>query len=129
MAVEVKLDGAGVAALMVSQPMRAAMLAAGQEVAAEARRRMPRRTGALAASVRVEPAVAVVATRKGGPSSRASGRVIAEAPHAAAAEFGHLGAQVRGHAGFQLVVPGAHTLGRMAATKAARAARPRRGSA
>lgn len=117
-----EVDRAGLAALLVSDDMRAAMTAAGQEVAAEAARRAPRRTGRLAGSYRVEPATATVTTRRGGATRRASGRVINDSPHAAAVEFGHLAGKVRGREGFRYVVPGAHVLGLMAGSRAARAA-------
>lgn len=117
-----EVDRAGLAALLVSDGMRAAMTAAGQEVAAEAARRAPRRTGRLAGSYRVEPATATVTTRRGGATRRASGRVINDSPYAAAIEFGHLAGKVQGHKGFRYVVPGAHVLGLMAGSKAARAA-------
>ena len=85
MSTSFKPNSAGIAALLVSGPMQAAMLAAGQDVAAEAAR-------------------------------RASGRVIADVPHAAATEFGHAT-----QAGTP--VPGAHTLGLLAAAKSARGRR------
>ena len=103
--------------------MRAAMTAAGQDVAGAASLTAPYRTGRLAASVRVEPTIATVVTKRGGESRRASGRVVADAPYAAAVEFGHLAGAVRAHAGFRYVIPGAYTLGALAATRAARAAR------
>lgn len=115
MGVGFKPDRAGIAALLVSGPMQAAMLAAGQDVAAEASRRAPRASGRLAASFRAEPATATVRTRSG-TSRRASGRVVADVPYAAATEFGHASS-----AGTP--VPGAHTLGLMAAAKSARAGR------
>lgn len=107
---------------MVSQPMQAAMLAAGQDVAAEAARRSPRRTGQLASSFSVESTVATVVAR-GRASRRASGRVTTDAPHAAATEFGHMSGKATGAGGVRSAVPGAHVLGELAATKAARAAR------
>lgn len=117
MTVAFRPDSAGIAALLVSGPMQAAMLAAGQDVAAEASRRAPRASGALAASFRAEPATATIRTR-GGTSRRASGRVVADVPHAAATEFGHAT-----QAGTP--VPGAHTLGLIAAGKSARGRRRR----
>lgn len=117
-----EVDRAGLAALLVSDGMRAAMTAAGQDVAAEAARRAPRRTGRLAGSYRVESATATVTTRRGGATRRASGRVISDSPYAAAVEFGHLAGRVKGHEGFRYVVPGAHVLGLMAGSRAARAA-------
>ena len=112
MSTSFKPNSAGIAALLVSGPMQAAMLAAGQDVAAEAARRAPRASGALAASFHIEPTTATIKTR-GGTSRRASGRVIADVPHAAATEFGHAT-----QAGTP--VPGAHTLGLLAAAKSAR---------
>lgn len=112
---EFKPNKPGIAAFLVSGPMRAAVLGAGRDVAAEAARRTPRASGALAASYRVEPATATIRTRRDGETRRASGRVINDAPHAAALEFGH--ASPSG-----TPVPGVHVLGRMAATKAAKAA-------
>ena len=109
-----KPNSAGIAALLVSGPMQAAMLGAGQDVAAEAARRAPRASGALAASFHTEPTTATIKTRGG--TSRASGRVIADVPHAAATEFGHAT-----QAGTP--VPGAHTLGLLAAAKSARGRR------
>ena len=91
-------------------------------MAAEAARRAPRRTGRLAGSYRVESATATVTTRRGGATRRASGRVISDSPYAAAVEFGHLAGRVKGHEGFRYVVPGAHVLGLMAGSRAARAA-------
>lgn len=107
------VDRAGLQALFLSQQMRTTMHAAGQDVAAHAADTAPRRTGALAASFTVEDATARVRTRSG-VTVRASGRVVAQAPYAASAEFGH------GSSG------GANTLGQIANTsrvKAARAAR------
>ena len=72
---------------------------------------------------RVQPTVGTGVSRRGGGSRRASGRVIPGAPYAAAVEFGHLAGAVRAHAGFRYVIPGAYTLGALAATRAARAAR------
>ena len=118
-----EVDRAGLAALLVSDGMRAAMTAAGQDVAGAASLTAPYRTGRLAASFRVEPTIATVVTKRGGESRRASGRVVADAPYAAAVEFGHLAGAVRAHAGFRYVIPGAYTLGALAATRAARAAR------
>lgn len=115
MSTSFKPNSAGIAALLVSGPMQAAMLAAGQDVAAEAARRAPRASGALAASFHTEPTTATIKTR-GGTSRRASGRVIADVPHAAATEFGH--ATQAGPP-----VPGAHTLGLLAAAKSARGRR------
>ena len=115
MSTSFKPNSAGIAALLVSGPMQAAMLAAGQDVAAEAARRVPRASGALAASFHTEPTTATIKTR-GGTSRRASGRVIADVPHAAATEFGHAP-----QAGTP--VPGAHTLGLLAAAKSARGRR------
>ena len=83
--------------------------------AAEAARRAPRASGALAASFHTEPTTATIKTR-GGTSRRASGRVIADVPHAVSAEFGHAT-----QAGTP--VPGAHTLGLLAAAKSARGRR------
>ena len=100
MSTSFKPNSAGIAALLVSGPMQAAMLAAGQDVAAEAARRAPRASGALAASFHTEPTTATI-------------RVIADVPHAAATEFGHAT-----QAGTP--VPGAHTLGLLAAAKSAR---------
>ena len=111
MSTSFKPNSAGIAALLVSGPMQAAMLAAGQDVAAEAARRVPRASGALAASFHTEPTTATIKTR-GGTSRRASGRVIADVPYAAATEFGHA-----------TPVPGAHTLGLLAAAKSARGRR------
>lgn len=118
-----EVDRAGLAALLVSDGMRAAMTAAGQDVAGAASLTAPYRTGRLAASFRVEPTIATVVTKRGGESRRASGRVISDSPYAAAVEFGHLAGAVRAHAGFRYVIPGAYTLGALAATRAARAAR------
>ena len=118
-----EVDKAGLAALFISSDMRAAMTAAGQDVAGAASLTAPYRTGRLAASFRVEPTIATVVTKRGGESRRASGRVVADAPYAAAVEFGHLAGAVRAHAGFRYVIPGAYTLGALAATRAARAAR------
>ena len=115
MSTSFKPNSAGIAALLVSGPMQAAMLAAGQDVAAEAARRAPRASGALAASFHIEPTPATIKAG-GGPSHRASGRVIADVPHAAATEFGH--ATQAGPP-----VPGAHTLGLLAAAKSARGRR------
>ena len=112
MSTSFKPNSAGIAALLVSGPMQAAMLAAGQDVAAEAARRAP---GALAASFHIAPTPATIKTC-GGTSRRASGRVIADVPHAAATEFGHAT-----QAGTP--VPGAHTLGLLAAAKSARGRR------
>ena len=106
MSTSFKPNSAGIAALLVSGPMQAAMLAA---------RRAPRASGALAASFHIEPTTATIKTR-GGTSRRASGRVIADVPHAAATEFGHAT-----QAGTP--VPGAHTLGLLAAAKSARGRR------
>lgn len=117
------IDRAGVEALLVSSGMRAAMTGAGQDVAQVAQFTAPHATGRLAGSFRVEPTTATVVTRRGGQTRRASGRVVTDLPYAAAVEFGHLAGKVRGHSGFRWVVPGAYTLGRLAATKAARAAR------
>ena len=85
------------------------------ERVAEAARRAPRASGALAASFHTEPTTATIKTRDG-TSRRASGRVIADVPHAAATEFGHAT-----QAGTP--VPGAHTLGLLAAAKSARGRR------
>ena len=101
-----EIDKAGLAALLVSDDMRAAMTAAGQDVAGAASLTAPYRTGRLAASFRVEPTIATVVTKRGGESRRASGRVVADAPYAAAVEFGHLAGAVRAHAGFRYVIPG-----------------------
>ena len=117
MATSFKPNSAGIAALLVSGPMQAAMLAAGQDVAAEAARRAPRASGALAAPSHTAPTAPPSKTR-GGTSRRASGRVIADVPHAAATEFGH--ATPAG-----TPVPGAHTLGILAAAKSARGRRRR----
>ena len=117
-----EVDKAGLAALFISSDMRAAMTAAGQDVAGAASLTAPYRTGRLAASFRVEPTIATVVTKRGGESRRASGRVVADAPYAAAVEFGHLAGRVKGHEGFRYVVPGAHVLGLMAGSRAARAA-------
>lgn len=117
------IDRAGVDALLVSSGMRAAMTGAGQDVAQVAQFTAPYATGRLAGSFRVEPTTATVVTRRDGATRRASGRVVTDLPYAAAVEFGHLAGKVHGHAGFRWVVPGAYTLGRLAATKASRAAR------
>ncbi len=116
---EFRPDRAGLAALMVSAPMRAAMTGAGREVAAQAARTAPRRTGGLAASFRVEPTTTTVVTRRGGTQRRASGRVVTDLDYAAATEFGH-----NQGAGTQAAqVAGRHVLGTIARTRAARAAR------
>lgn len=107
------VDKRGLGSFLVSAPMRAAMTAAGRDVAAEAARTAPRQTGALAGSFDVTPTTTRVKTRDG-TQERASGRVSTTVSHAPAAEFGH-------RAGPSLV-PGAHTLGRLARTKAALAA-------
>lgn len=120
---DLEIDRAGLAGLLVSSGMQAAMTAAGQDVAQAASFSAPSRTGSLAGSYRVEPTTVRVRTKRGGPLPRASGRVVNDDPYAAAVEFGHLAGPVRGHAGFRWVVPGAHTLGRLAATKASKAAR------
>ena len=112
-------DRAGLAALMVSAPMRAAMTGAGREVAAQAARTAPRRTGGLAASFRVEPTTTTVVTKRGGKQRRASGRVVTAADYAAATEFGHN----QGTGPNARQVPGRHVLGAIARTKAAKAAR------
>ena len=117
------IDRAGVDALLVSSGMRAAMTGAGQDVAQVAQFTAPHSSGRLAGSFRVEPTTATVVTQRGGQTRRASGRVVADAPYAAAVEFGHLAGAIRAHAGFQYVIPGAYTLGALAATRAARAAR------
>ncbi|WP_172121311.1 HK97 gp10 family phage protein [Actinomyces faecalis] len=109
-----EIDRRGAQALLVSSGMRAAMLAAAQEVAQEASRTAPSRSGALAGSYRTESATARVRTRRGGVSERAAGRVLNDSPHAAAVEFGHAGP---GGA----PVAGAHTLGRLAGSKRAKA--------
>lgn len=114
-----QIDRRGLDGLLVSSGMQAAMTAAGREVAAQAARKAPKATGALAGSYRVEPTTARVKTRRG-TSLRASGRVVNDSPHAAAVEFGHADAAGR-------PVPGAHTLGRLAGARSARsAARARR---
>ena len=117
------IDRAGVDALLVSSGMRAAITGAGQDVAQVAQFTAPHSSGRLAGSFRVEPTTATVVTQRGGQTRRASGRVVTDLPYAAAVEFGHLAGRVRGHSGFRWVVPGAYTLGRLAATKASRAAR------
>lgn len=116
------IDKAGVKALLVSSGMQAAMTGAGQDVAQVAQFTAPYATGRLAGSFRVEPATATVVTRRDGATRRASGRVVTDLPYAAAVEFGHLAGKVHGHAGFRWVVPGAYTLGRLAATKVSKAA-------
>lgn len=115
------VDKRGLGSFLVSAPMRAAMTAAGRDVAAEAARTAPRQTGALAGSFEVTPTTARVKTRDG-TQERASGRVSTTVSHAPAVEFGHLAGDVKGHQGFRFVVPGAHTLGRLARSKAALAA-------
>lgn len=117
------IDRAGVDALLVSSGMRAAITGAGQDVAQVAQFTAPHSSGRLAGSFRVEPTTATVVTQRGGQTRRASGRVVTDLPYAAAVEFGHLASKVRGHSSFRWVVPGAYTLGRLAATKASRAAR------
>jgi hypothetical protein len=109
-----EIDKRGAQALLVSSGMRAAMLAAAQEVAQEASRTAPSRSGALGGSYRTESATARVRTRDGA-TERAAGRVVNDSPYAAAVEFGHAGP---GGA----PVAGAHTLGRLAGSKRARAA-------
>lgn len=116
------IDKAGVEALLVSSGMQAAMTGAGQDVAQVAQFTAPYATGRLAGSFRVEPATATVVTRRDGATRRASGRVVTDLPYAAAVEFGHLAGKVHGRAGFRWVVPGAYTLGRLAATKVSKAA-------
>lgn len=125
---DLEIDRAGLAGLLVSSGMQAAMTAAGQDVAQAVQFTAPYSSGQLARSFRVEPATATVVTRRDGATRRASGRVVTDLPYAAAVEFGHLAGRVRGHSGFRWVVPGAYTLGRLAATKASKAARkgPRR---
>ncbi|WP_454931097.1 HK97 gp10 family phage protein [Actinomyces israelii] len=116
------IDRAGVEALLVSSGMRAAMTGAGQDVAQVAQLTAPHSSGRLAASFRVEPTTATVVTKRDGQTRRASGRVVTDLPYAAAVEFGHLAGKMHSHAGFRWVVPGAYTLGRLAATKASKAA-------
>lgn len=108
-------DRAGIAALMVSETMAAAMRGIGADVAAEASRRAPKRTGTMADAYKVQPTTATIRTRFG-ISRRASGRVVNDNPHALAAEFGHA-------APGGVVVPGTHTLGRLAGAKSAKTAR------
>ena len=115
MSTSFKPNSAGIAALLVSGPMQAAMLAAGQDVAAEAARRATRASGAPARSFHTDPSAATIKPSRA-TSRRASGRVIADVPHAAATEFGHAT-----QAGTP--VPGAHTLGLLAAAKSARGRR------
>ena len=61
-----EVDKAGLAALFISSDMRAAMTAAGQDVAGAASLTAPYRTGRLAGSFRVEPTIATVVTKRGG---------------------------------------------------------------
>ena len=102
----------GIAALLVSSGMRAAMAGAGQEVAKEAARTAPKSTGAMADNYRVQPTTAIVRTRRSGDQPRASGRVINDSEHAAPNEFGYTA-----HNGKR--VPGHNTLGKIARTKRA----------
>ena len=118
-----RLDHAGLDRLLASAQMGAVMLAQAQDMLPVVRAATPRRSGALAASWRVESAQTVVRTRKGGTSVRAGARILSDAEHAAAVEFGHLGAAVPGAEGYRFVVPGRHMLGALANTRAARAAK------
>lgn len=117
-----EIDRAGLAGLLVSSGMQAAMTAAGQDVAQAVQLTAPYVTGRLAGSFRVEPTTATVVTKRDGQTRRASGRVVTDLPYSAAVEFGHLAGKVHGHAGFRWVVPGSYTLGRLAATKASKTA-------
>lgn len=106
----------GLQAFLLGGEMKAAMLAAAQDVAAEAARRTPRRSGELAASYRVEQATVTIPSRKYGSTTRAAGRVTSDSSHAAAAEFGHY--TIYGHP-----IPGKHVLGKMAGARSLRARR------
>lgn len=119
---DLEIDRAGLAGLLVSSGMQAAMTAAGQDVAQAVQLTAPYVTGRLAGSFRVEPTTATVVTKRDGQTRRASGRVVTDLPYSAAVEFGHLAGKVHGHAGFRWVVPGSYTLGRLAATKASKTA-------
>lgn len=119
---DLEIDRAGLAGLLVSSGMQAAMTAAGQDVAQAVQLTAPYVTGQLAGSFRVEPTTATVVTKRDGQTRRASGRVVTDLPYSAAVEFGHLAGKVHGHAGFRWVVPGSYTLGRLAATKASKTA-------
>ena len=118
-----EIDKAGLAALFISSDMQAAMTAAGQDVAGAASLTAPYRTGRLAASFRVEPTIATVVTKRGGESRRASGRVVGDPPDAAPRELGHRARAGRAPPRLRYGLPGAYTLGALAATRAARAAR------
>ena len=104
---------AGLQGLFLSQQMRTAMHAAGEDVAEHASSTAPRRTGALADSFTVEDTTARVRTRSG-VTVRASGRVVSNQSYAVSVEFGHGSGE------------GANTLGRIANTSRVRAARAAR---
>ena len=115
-------NSAGMAQLLSSQPMGTAMLAAADMLLPDVRNTTPRNTGALAASWRTEAAQSMVRTRAGA-TLRAGARITTDQDYGPGVEFGHAGASIRGHAGFQYVVPGSHVLGALASTRAARTAR------
>ncbi|WP_128683449.1 HK97 gp10 family phage protein [Actinomyces qiguomingii] len=119
------LNHAGLDRLLASSQMGTAIFAQAQDMLPVVRAATPHRSGALAASWRVESSQTVVRTRKGGTSVRAGARIISDAEHAAAVEFGHLGTAVPGVEGYRVVVPGQHMLGALAGTRAARAAKKR----